>query len=97
MTKPIRPKILPTESSIQPLPSISPASLAAEITEVLSIKDAILTQVRHENRVRGECLEIAMEALGNLFNTAECWRSAGDAMAKVKARLAQLEPEEETR
>ena len=56
-----------------------------------------LKQAQEENRVRGECLEIAMRALewyGQNCPVLLCG-TAGEALDKIKQRLAQLEPEEE--
>ena len=54
----------------------------------------MLARVMHENRVRDECLEIAMKALGLYRTSADS--VARRALNNIKQRLAQLEPEEET-
>ena len=91
MTKPLPGEI--------PLPSIPPAALADEITEILSVKDAqiahlkrqyeasqqILAQARQGNRVRDECLEIAMEALG--LHSAPANSTARHALYNIEQRL----------
>ena len=55
-----------------------------------------LARAQRENRVKDECLEIAVKALEKLFDTADCWRTAGETLANIEQRLAELEPEEET-
>lgn len=57
-----------------------------------------LARVIRENRVRDECLEIAMKALewyGHNCPVLLCGK-AGEALTEIERRLAQLEPEEET-
>jgi len=53
-----------------------------------------LTRVMRENRVRDECLALAMEALGLYTTSAD--NVARRALNNIRQRLAQLEPEEET-
>ena len=61
-------------------------------------QQALETALR-ENRVRGECLEMAMKALdwyGHNYPALLCHK-AGKALACIEARLAELESEEETK
>jgi len=60
-------------------------------------QQALETALR-ENRVRAECLEIAMKALYWYGHNLLCHK-AGEALDKIEARLAELEPgtEEEMR
>lgn len=53
-----------------------------------------ITWLRREAHVRGECLEIAMEALRHYDRLGLVIPKK--ALAQVNERLAQLEPEEET-
>ena len=55
-----------------------------------------LAQAMHENRVHAECLKDAMEALDWYVGDAMQYREASEALARIEARLAELEPEEET-
>lgn len=93
MTKP-----LPTEI---PPPSIS--HLAQQREDCLRHKyhglERILAQALRENRVRAECLEIAIKALQSyvdIGSTRGLYVFAQQELAEIEARLAQLEPEEET-
>lgn len=58
---------------------------------------AEVERLRHKNRVRGECLAVAMGALdwyGHNCPVLLCSK-AGEALDEIEQRLAQLEPEEE--
>lgn len=59
--------------------------------------DAVYTLARaqHESRVRGECLEIAINTLRWYANDVLVGRRASEALAQIEQRLAQPEPEEE--
>lgn len=85
MTNPIRPKVFPTESSIQPLP---PGLRRFQVLE------QTLKRARYENSVRDECLIIARKALEHFLARRDNY--ASDALAEIGQRLAELEPEEET-
>ena len=52
-------------------------------------------QARHENRIHTECLALAVETLGQIGGPANEALVLG-ILAEIEARLAQLEPEEET-
>jgi len=62
----------------------------------------MLARVLNENRVRDECLEIAMKALKwyairiRVIEAPRRHSDAIDTLAEIEQRLAQLEPEEET-
>lgn len=91
MTEPTRPKILPTESSIQPPPSLPPTDYWQRYYEE---SQAMRTRLMRESRIRKVCLEIAMKALEwCASNTMTC--VADKALIQIEQRLAQLEPEEE--
>jgi hypothetical protein len=61
---------------------------------VVTDRNRELAQAQHVNRVRGECLEIAMKALEwCASNTMEC--IADKALIQIGQRLAQLEEKAE--
>lgn len=104
MTKPARPKVLPTESSI-PLPtSNEPLTHQQELNHLSRAIDHLLrldtasqqalTRALHENCVRDECLAIAKTALGHYDRLGLAIPKK--ALAQINERLAELEPEEET-
>ena len=63
----------------------------AECKRLAELQPAL---AQEENRVREECLKIAIEALDWCAgNTLEC--VADEALIQIEQRLAQLEPEEE--
>jgi len=57
----------------------------------------MLTRALHENRVRDECLGIAIVTLRKIWwehnPSKQCWCTAADAIIEINKRLAELEPE----
>lgn len=95
MTKP-----LPSEI---PPPALSPLHhTCAGWQRHYHASQRALTQALHENRVRDECLKIAMEALKAIkvlkWNVSTRWLKihAASALDEIEQHLAELEPEEET-
>ena len=90
MSEPTRPKVLPIESSILPLPP-SDASYWKQYYEE---SQAMRIRLMRESRIRKVCLEIAMEILRHYASLTV--HAAQETIDKIEARLAQLEPEEKT-
>lgn len=103
MDKPLRPKVFPTEASIQP-PPLATTDLVNTLKARIALLERVdagsqrmLTRALYENRVRDECLEIAMEALnwyGRNCPVLLCGK-AGEALIEIERRLAEMEPEAE--
>jgi len=70
------------------------AATIARISENANALGEEITWLRREACARGECLEIAMEALRHYDRLGLAIPKK--ALAEINKRLAQLEPEEET-
>jgi len=57
----------------------------------------MLARAMHENRVRDECLTIAMNTLKWYASDEFIYRRAHGALTQIKQRLAELEPEREAK